>query len=99
MGDLGSAAVRGKSGGSAVLGEPVAGSVCGTAEERAGDGVEPDAVGVPAVDAVRAGGDPGGGAEITVCDLRRRSTGVGESVAVDGAIRRQPAEDDQHVRD
>src|SRR5437588_576850 len=51
MGDMGSAVVRGTAGGGSVLGEPLAGGICGVAGAGEGGGTEPDAVGFPGSDA------------------------------------------------
>ena len=56
LGDLGRPAPRRPAGGGAVLGEPLAGGLPRAAGDGAGDGAQPDAVGVPPADLGRGVG-------------------------------------------
>src|SRR5438270_2180040 len=81
MGDMGSAVVRGTAGGGSVLGEPLAGGICGVAGAGEGDGTEPDAVGFPASDACRGSerGERGeSGVVVAAGDIWRGGAGISE---------------------
>ncbi len=87
----------GRSGDRAVRDQPIAGGLLRAAAERAGDGAEPDSVGVR-VD--ERGGRAGGfGAGAAGCDLWRRGALAGISARLDCAARRRRAAACEHVRD
>ena len=98
LGDLGGAALRRPAGGRAVLGEPLAGGVPRAAGARAGDGAQPDAVGVPPAHRRRTRSGAGRAAGAALGDLRRRGAGAREPGALVRAPRRRAAAAGQHVR-
>jgi len=78
LGNLGRSAVWRPSGSCSLFGEPVAGSVLRTVGARAGHGLKPDSLGVPAAHpGRRVGGSQK--AEPALCDIRRRSARDAES--------------------
>ncbi len=100
VGDLGSAAPRRSARGRAALGEPRAGGLPCAPRGRAGDGVEPDAVRVPAARPRGRGGGRGEAerARARVGDHRRRGAGRGRPRGLLGATRRRATAAGQHVR-
>ncbi|MNH02024.1 hypothetical protein D3C79_612520 [compost metagenome] len=69
------------------------------AAARAGDGAEPDAVGVPPVDpGGLRGSAAGAGPGLAACGVRRRSAGREQPRALVRGVRRPAATADQHVR-
>ncbi len=85
VGDLGRPALRRPAGGGAVLGEPLARGLPRAAARGAGDGAEPDAVGVPPASLGRRG--QAGGSRPALRNLRRRGAGAGVSGALVRALR------------
>ncbi len=97
LGDLGRAALRRPAGGRALGGEPLARAVPGPAGPRAGDGAQPDPLGLRAA---RAGGRRARrrGDRSAAGGLRRRGPRSGQPGALVRAPRRRASAAGQHVR-